>query len=91
MAASDRAMLHALTAPATGKIPIALTTSAMAATDAAPLSWSGCATVDSHLPWNRCVAFEGERPTPEEAAQDSDVSAGRHRHALGGGRDGDDD
>ena|GEM_PF-3851091 len=29
MAASDRAMLHALTAPATGKIPTALTTSEM--------------------------------------------------------------
>ncbi len=45
MAASDRAMLHALTAPATGKTATAPTTSTMAATDAAPLSWSGCATV----------------------------------------------
>ncbi len=43
MAASDRAMLHALTAPATGKTATAPTTSTMAATDAAPLSWSGCA------------------------------------------------
>ena len=91
MAASARARLDALTAPATGKTATAPTTSTMAATDAAPLSWSGCATVDSHLPWNRCAAFEGEGQTPEEASQDSYVSAGRHRHTLGGGRDGDDD
>lgn len=90
MAASDRAMLHVLTAPATGKTATAPTKSTMAATDAAPVSWSGCAMVDSRFPWNYCAAFEGEGSTPEEAAQDLYVPAGRHRHTLGGVRDGDD-
>ena len=72
-------------------------TIAMARTVAEPSSWSASmrcrplarSTIDAPFPWHHNSVPEGNREATEDSTGYLKVAVHRHRHALGGRRDGD--